>query len=94
MYDLIHDDSALGDPRRCRAHPNIATSSADGMFDAPCGQCEYEMSLPTDEELREAGWVIVDGMWTDPTATGPFSIDALVGNGPSVSAFDPDDIPF
>lgn len=32
---------SFGDPRRCPHHPGIATSSADGMFDAPCGACEY-----------------------------------------------------
>jgi hypothetical protein len=31
-----------GDPRRCPKHPEVQTSSADGMFDAPCGKCEYE----------------------------------------------------
>ncbi len=31
-----------GDPRRCPKHPHVATSSPDGMFDAPCGACEYE----------------------------------------------------
>lgn len=33
----------LGDPRRCPRHPSVATSSSDGMFDAPCGACEAEM---------------------------------------------------
>jgi hypothetical protein len=32
-----------GDPRRCPAHPNVVTSSPDGMFDTPCGQCEASM---------------------------------------------------
>lgn len=32
-----------GDPRRCPRHPQVPTSSADGMFDAPCGVCETEM---------------------------------------------------
>ena len=36
------DDFPTGDPRRCRVHPHVTTSSADGMFDAPCGQCEHE----------------------------------------------------
>ena len=31
-----------GDARRCPTHPHVRTSSADGMFDAPCGQCEHE----------------------------------------------------
>lgn len=32
-----------GDPRRCPHHPHVVTSSPDGMFDAPCGECEYAM---------------------------------------------------
>jgi hypothetical protein len=32
----------IGDARRCPSHPHIKTSSPCGMFDAPCGQCEYE----------------------------------------------------
>lgn len=34
--------AAMGDPRRCPHHPHVAISSPDGMFDAPCGECEYE----------------------------------------------------
>ena len=33
----------LGDPRRCPRHPHVKTSSPDGMFDAPCNECEAEM---------------------------------------------------
>lgn len=33
----------FGDPRRCSRHPDVKTSSDDGMFDAPCGKCEFEM---------------------------------------------------
>jgi hypothetical protein len=32
----------MGDVRRCLHHPHVATSSSDGMFDAPCGECEWE----------------------------------------------------
>lgn len=39
-----------GDARVCPSHPNVKTSSADGMFDAPCGRCEYEMSLAEDTD--------------------------------------------
>lgn len=35
------EGAALGDPRRCPWHPHVATSSPDGMFDGPCGECEY-----------------------------------------------------
>lgn len=31
-----------GDARRCPRHPHVRTSSADGMFDAPCNECEAE----------------------------------------------------
>jgi hypothetical protein len=35
------DDYPMGDPRRCPSHPNVVTSSADGLHDAPCGACEH-----------------------------------------------------
>lgn len=35
--------ASLGDPRRCRRHPHVHTSSRDGVFDAPCYECEGEM---------------------------------------------------
>jgi hypothetical protein len=35
------EGAALGDPRRCPRHPGEVTSSRDGMFDAPCGACEW-----------------------------------------------------
>ena len=42
----VHEDhmywEGIGDARRCPTHPWIKTSSPCGMFDAPCGQCEYE----------------------------------------------------
>ncbi len=31
-----------GDARRCHRHPNVVTSSADGMHDGICGECEAE----------------------------------------------------
>ena len=38
-----HEEGAmLGDPRRCPRHPHVKTSSDNGMFDAPCGECESE----------------------------------------------------
>jgi hypothetical protein len=40
-----------GDPRKCPRHPHVATSSRDGMFDAPCGVCEAEMD--DDRHERE-----------------------------------------
>lgn len=43
----------LGDPRRCPRHPNVKTSSNDGMFDAPCNECEGEMA----DAAAEAEWL-------------------------------------
>ena len=37
------DETYYGDPRRCPVHPEVQTSSPDGMFDAPCGKCESRM---------------------------------------------------
>ena len=44
------EGAEYGDPRRCPRHPGVATSSPDGMFDAPCHICEGE----GDEEYRLA----------------------------------------
>ena len=35
-------NAQYGDPRRCPHHPHVTTSSPDGMFDAPCHECEGE----------------------------------------------------
>jgi hypothetical protein len=49
MFDYSKEAEELdyeflsGDPRRCPRHPHVKTSSDDGMFDAPCDECEYEM---------------------------------------------------
>jgi hypothetical protein len=45
------EGAKYGDPRRCPRHPSEKTSSADGMFDAPCGACEAEM----DDDLPYTG---------------------------------------
>ena len=44
--DFFEEQGMTGDPRRCPRHPNVPTSSADGMFDAPCGSCEADMEGP------------------------------------------------
>lgn len=36
------EGAQYGDPRRCPHHPHVTTSSPDGLFDAPCGECEAE----------------------------------------------------
>jgi len=38
-----------GDARRCPRHPQVKTSSDDGMFDGVCGICEDEMSITAFE---------------------------------------------
>jgi hypothetical protein len=44
----------FGDPRRCPRHPGVKTSSADGMFDAPCFVCESEMEEAYQAEVWAA----------------------------------------
>jgi hypothetical protein len=40
QYEL---GAEIGDPRVCPFHPHVKTSSADGLHDAPCDECEGEM---------------------------------------------------
>ena len=40
MLDEISGNVIYGDARRCCHHPEVKTSSDDGMFDAPCHKCE------------------------------------------------------
>lgn len=54
-YEREMDDERggeYGDPRRCKVH-GCVTSSPDGMFDAPCPQCE--------NEIEDARWREHDG---------------------------------
>ena len=46
-----YDARMYGDPRRCSVH-GLATSSNDGMFDAPCPACECDMEYE-DARYRE-----------------------------------------
>jgi hypothetical protein len=46
------EDGCYGDPRRCPHHPHVKTSSDDGMFDAPCGECEAAMDRAHHEQLE------------------------------------------
>lgn len=39
-----------GDARRCPRHPHVRTSSADGMFDGLCGECEAAMDQAAMED--------------------------------------------
>ena len=53
--DPEENENYEGDPRRCPVHPNQVTSSPDGMFDAPCPACEWEMEAGRyeDENFKE-----------------------------------------
>ena len=56
-HERDEEGAQWGDPRRCPRHPNIVTSSPDGMFDGLCGACENEMD---DHREREADtWLAV-----------------------------------
>lgn len=59
----------VSDPRRCRWHPEVVTSSADGMFDGLCGLCEGER----DAERAECD--AVEAM-DDPRAPTPAAAPA------------------
>lgn len=49
---MYEEGAAMGDPRRCPHHPHIKTSSNDGMFDAPCDECEHA------DDQRAAEWEV------------------------------------
>lgn len=55
-WDAVHEEAMgyQGDARRCPVHPHVATSSPDGMFDAPCGACEAEADEAYYREVHEA----------------------------------------
>lgn len=48
----MENDIIFGDARKCPRHPHVKTSSDDGMFDAPCGECEAEMADDCPEDLE------------------------------------------
>jgi hypothetical protein len=43
-----------GDARRCPRHPEVVTSSPDGLFDTPCGACELEQEAAAYQVPDEA----------------------------------------
>ena len=45
-------NARYGDPRRCPVHGRV-TSSPDGIFDAPCPECEGEMMYDELEDSEE-----------------------------------------
>ena len=62
----LRDSQGGGDPRRCHLHPHVVTSSDDGMFDAPCGECEYESEKAYQESQMPPGGYC---MWLGPFTT-------------------------
>jgi hypothetical protein len=55
LEEHLRDTLVEGDARRCPHHPEVKTSSDDGMFDAPCYKCEGAMSNEVerwDHDLR------------------------------------------
>ena len=83
---MCYDDDFYytGDARRCPAHPWIATSSPDGMFDAPCGRCEYE---------SEVGALADDEGPDQPPSDDDPVVALRMGHPIRLSQMD-DDIPF
>lgn len=78
-----HEEGAMyGDPRRCPHHPHVRTSSDDGMFDAPCGECEADMDAQYEEQLFEEQ--VAQGVMPCPYPELP----------PQPVLVDSDDIPF
>ncbi len=84
-----------GDPRRCRRHPHVVTSSPDGLFDGLCGECEAEGDEAAERERERdrerdredlpygVEYPPLDSQPDDPPATDPDDV-----------AVENDDIPF
>ncbi len=55
-FEALQDEFfAMGDARRCPRHPNVKTSSDDGMFDtAGCYLCEAESDRADELERWNA----------------------------------------
>lgn len=94
--DALHD-SSLGDARRCEYHPHVRTSSSDGMFDAPCNECEAEMDDwhaerdAADDTARHAEYDAMGDAELQKIGLGRMVVDSeAMEDGP---AFD-DEIPF
>jgi len=60
LEDRDYEAGPFGDARRCPRHPNIKTSSDDGMFDGVCGECEYgyESEMRAAEEAAWPAWLL------------------------------------
>ena len=46
-------NAQFGDPRRCKFHPHVATSTGDGFHDFGCHVCEGESDM-ADWEFEQA----------------------------------------
>lgn len=85
--DRAEEDGATGDARRCPVHPSMKTSSDDGMFDAPCPACEYEMAGEHDYAAY----------WSDPFREVCVPLGAWfgpIGRDSCASYVPEDEIPF
>lgn len=49
MIAMEEEYMMCGDARKCPHHPHVKTSSDDGMFDAPCYECEALMYEAREE---------------------------------------------
>lgn len=72
--------AVYGDPRRCARH-GLATSSPDGLFDAPCPACEEEYDL-------------ADAMGDEATEDDVRAVLAARAARPAAADDCSDDIPF
>lgn len=86
MSDENHENEGYGDPRRCPVHPWINISDPLGMFDAPCGRCEYEMEVGHDLDDTE-------GPDQAPDPNDPV-VATRMGHPVRLSDLPDDDIPF
>lgn len=74
-FDLEQEDfgAELGDPRRCSRHPEVKTSSNDGLFDAAgCDRCEAEAQDAADEEAYAAEVATLFGFGRLVALSGPW----------------------
>jgi len=61
LQELADQDAArYGDPRTCPAHPEVRTSSGDGMHDAPCWKCEGEIIDAEEAEASKSHRLMFD----------------------------------
>lgn len=77
-------ESFEGDARRCPRHPQVKTSSDNGLFDGLCGLCEQQ----ADDDALQAEYEALE-------ATGQLVPQAaLLAEAAPQEAWADDDIPF